>query len=205
MNRRELLAGVGGALVTVVSGCIGDNSPPANTQDIESDSNATDESKIMNLSLTEVDDNPEGLSLDIELRQNQLTTTDVPKLDITAENREEESITWSYGGGKGNLPLRQGIRDAVDGVLIIGLEDEIESQLMDTSHGCARVEQFTGSDAVKETHLEPGEKIERQYAIAGVDRYLEEKWPKSKTYRMEHDYENRKMWGFEFQLDEISS
>lgn len=193
MNRRKFLIGVGGTGIAGLSGCISaitDASGP----------NGSGESP-MRLSLTNVDDAPETLSFEVTVSNDQLSTTDVPIVEITVKNTGDETVSWSYGGGVSNLPFPQGVHDSKTGGLVLGLEEEVRAQLIDASSGCARVDQFTQADAIKNTTLEAGEQTKRSYAIAGVGGELSGNCPPPGDYRMEEDIGEYGTLGFNFTLE----
>lgn len=155
----------------------------------------------MNLSLISVDTAPEPLSFEATVSNDQLSTTGVPIVEITAKNTGDETVSWSYGGGVSNLPFPQGVHDSEIGGLVIGLENEVRAQLIDASSGCARVDQFTQADAIKNTTLEAGEQTKKSYAIAGVGGELHGNCPAPGEYRMEYDFGEFDTWGFDFKLE----
>ena len=162
MDRRKFLVGVGSTGIVGLSGCIN-----AITDASGPNTNGSGESP-MHLSLTSVDDAPEPLSFEVTVSNDQLSTRDVPIVEIAVENTGNETVSWSYGGGVSNLPFPQGVHNSEIGGIVIGLEEEVRAQLMDISGGCARVDQFTQADAIKNTTLEANNQIKRSYAIAGV-------------------------------------
>lgn len=146
-----------------------------------------------------MDDNPGVLSFDLDLRETQLTAESVPTLRIMVKNTGEETATWSYGGGHSNLPFPQGVQSNANEI-VIGLEDNVRGQLMDSSDGCARVPYFVRDDGIMKTTLKPAETIERRYAVAGVDGNLKGGCPEPGSYRLEADFEQYGPWGFELQF-----
>ncbi|WP_408959487.1 hypothetical protein [Natrinema sp. 74] len=184
MDRRRFLAGVGGSCFAVTSGCL-----------------AIDARETpMVLSLVSVDRGPEPLSFEIDLREETLTETRAPTLDIAVTNRGKKSAKWEYGGGVGNLPFPQRVYSA-DDRLVIGLEKEVESQLRDTSRGCARLEHFVAANGIQHTSLEPDETIRNRYAVAGIGGNFNGVCPEPTTYRMEEQLGDYGEWGFTIKLD----
>ena len=156
----------------------------------------------MHLSLTGVDDAPEPLSFEVTVSNDQLSTTDLPIVEVAVQNTGDETVSWSYGGGVSNLPFPQGVHDSKSGVIVLGLEEEVRAQLLDVSGGCARVDQFTHADAIKNTTLEANNQVKRSYALAGVGGELSGNCPAHGEYRMEHDLGDVGMVGFEFKLEQ---
>ena len=196
MNRRKVLVGVGSTGILGLSGCIN-----ALTGASDPNANGSGESP-MHLSLTSVDDAPKPLSFEVTVSNDQLSTTDVPIVEITVKNTGDETVSWSYGGGVSNLPFPQGVHDPATGGVILGLEEEVRAQLMDISSGCARVDQFTQADAIKNTTLEANTQVKRSYAIAGVAGELSGNCPPSGEYRMEYELGDFGMVRFEFKLEQ---
>ena len=196
MNRRKVLVGVGSTGILGLSGCInaltGASGPNANGS----------EESSMRLSLTSVDDAPEPLSFEVTVSNDQLSTTDVPVVEIAVKNTGDETVSWSYAGGVSNLPFPQGVHDSESGGIVLGLEEEVQAQLMDVSSGCARVDQFTQADGIKNTTLEANNQVKRSYAIAGVGGELSGNCPPPGEYRMEHELGDFGMVGFEFKLEQ---
>ena len=195
MNRRKFLAGAGSTVIVAVSGCIS-----AITDAIGPNTNGSGEPP-MYLSLTSVDNAPEPLSIEVTVSKNQLNTTEVPIVEITVKNTSDETVSWSYAGGVGDLPLPQGGHDTDTRGLVIGLEDEVRAQLIDASSGCARVNQFVRADGIKNTVLKAGEQTKRSYAVAGVAGELNGDCPNPDEYRLEHELGDLGMWGFGFKLE----
>ena len=196
MKRRNFLVGVGSTGIVGLSGYINgitDASGP--------NTNGSGESP-MHLSLTDVDDAPEPSSFEVTVSNDQLSTTELPIVEIAVKNTGDETVSWSYGGGVSNLPFPQGVHDSATGGVILGLEEEVRAQLMDVSSGCARVDQFTQADAIKNTTLEANTQVKRSYAIAGVAGELSGNCPPSGEYRMEYELGDFGMVGFEFKLEQ---
>ena len=118
MNRRQFLAGAGSTAIVAVSGCIS-----ALTDGIGADTSSGE--SPMRFLLISVGDAPEPLSFDVMVSNDQLSTTDVPIVEIAAKNTSAETVNWSYGGGVSDPPFPQGVHDSDTGRLVIGLEDEI--------------------------------------------------------------------------------
>lgn len=194
MNRRRVLVGIGGSAIVAASGCL------ERVMDSGSNGDASDDPEPLGFSLRSVDSAPEPLSFEITVSNDQLTVTAMPELEIAVENTGTDSVSWSYAGGVSNLPLQQGIHDSEAGALVIGLTKEVESQLLDVSDGCARVDQFLRADAIKNTALESGDRIQESYAIVGVERNLEGTCPTPGEYRLEQDLGEYGTWGFDFEL-----
>lgn len=192
MNRRTFLVSVGSTGIVGLSGCVSAITDP--------NMNGSGESP-MNLSLISVDTAPEPLSFEVTVSNDQLSTTDVPIVEITAKNTSDETVSWSYAGGVSDLPFPQGVHDSDTGGLVIGLEDEVRAQLIDASSGCARVDQFTQADAIKNTTLEAGEQTKKSYAIAGVGGELHGNCPPPGEYRMGYDFGEFDTGGFDFKLE----
>lgn len=195
MNRRKLLAGVGSTAIVATSGCIS-----AITDASGLNTNGSGESP-MSLSLISVDSAPEPLSFEVTVSDHQLSTTEVPIVEITVKNTGDETVSWSYGGGVSNLPFPQGVHDAETGGLVIGLEDEVRAQLIEASSGCARVDQFVQADAIKNTELKASEQTKKSYAIAGVGGELSGNCPPPGEYRMEEQIGDYGTLGFNFTLE----
>lgn len=155
----------------------------------------------MSLSLTSVDTAPEPLSFEVSVSNDQLSTTDVPIVEIAVKNTGDETVNWSYAGGVSGLPFPQGVHDSDTSGLVIGLEDEVQAQLIEASGGCARVDQFIRADGIQNTVLEAGEQTERSYAIVGVDGELNGNCPPPGDYRMEEDIGEYGMLGFNFTVE----
>lgn len=196
MNRRKFLAGAGSTAIVAVSGCIS-----AITDAGGPNTNGSGKSP-MSLSLISVDNAPEQLSFEVTVSNDQLSTTEVPIVEIAVKNTSDETVSWSYAGGVSDLPFPQGVHDSNTGGLVIGLEDEVRAQLIETSSGCARVDQFVRADGIKNTALEAGEQIKRSYAIAVVDEELNGICPDPGEYRIEHDLGDYGIWGFNFKLEQ---
>ncbi|WP_143825106.1 hypothetical protein [Natrinema ejinorense] len=183
MNRRGFLAGVGGSCLTAMSGCF-----------------ATDVGRTPQvLSLASVDCDPEPLSFEITLLDEKLTETDVPKLDITVTNLGKKPVGWTYGGGFGELPFPERVYSEDDN-LVIGLEEHIQSQLLDTSRGCARLKHFSAANGFQKTSLEPAETITNRYAIVGIAGNYKGVCPEPGSYRMKHGFGDYGKWGFKVKL-----
>lgn len=196
MNRRKFIVGVGSTGIVALSGCISAVSDVSGPN-----TNGSGESP-MSLSLISVDNDPEPLSFEVTVSNDQLSTTEVPIVEIAVKNTGDETVSWSYGGGVSDLPFPQGVHDSDTGGLVIGLEDEVRAQLIDASSGCARVDQFVQADGIKNTVLNAGEQTKRSYAIAGVAGELNSTCPDPGEYRMKHEWGDFGMWGFNFTLEQ---
>ena len=155
----------------------------------------------MRLSLTGVDDGPEPLSFEVTVSDGQLSTTNVPMVEIAVENTGDETVSWSYAGSVSDLPFPQGVHDSETGGIVLGLREEVRAQLMDVSGGCARVDQFARADAIESTALEANDRVERPYAIAGVGGELSGTCPPPDEYRMERELGDVGIVGFEFDVE----
>jgi hypothetical protein len=195
MNRRKFLTGAGSTAIVAVSGCI------SASTDVSGPNTNGSEDSSMSLSLTSVDNAPEPLSIKVTVSNDQLSMTEVPIVEIAAKNTDDETVSWSYGGGISDLPFPQGVHDSDNGGLVIGLEDEIRAQLIDASSGCARVDQFVRADGIQNTVLKAGEQTKRSYAIAGVAGELNGTCPDPGEYRMKHVSEDFGMWKFSSNLE----
>ena len=182
MDRRGFLAGVGGSCLTAMSGCL-----------------AID-AKATPMSLVSADRDPHPLSFEINLLDEKLTETGVPKLDIAATNTGTKPVRWSYGGGFGDLPFPERVYSEDDS-LVIGLEEHIQSQLTDTARGCARLKHFSAANGIQKTDLEPAETITKRYAIAGIAGNYKGVCPEPGSYRMEHGLGDYGKWGFKIKLE----
>ena len=189
MNRRKFIASGGSTVLVGLSGCI-------------SALNTDDGGKSpMYLSLTSVDEAPDSLSFEVAVSKDQLSTTDVPIVEIAVKNTSDETASWSYGGGISDLPFPQGVRDSDTNGLVIGLEDEVRAQLTDAPSGCARVDYFARADGSQNTVLKASGQTKRSYAIASVAGELNGTCPDKGEYRMEQEFGDFGVWGFNFSLE----
>lgn len=195
MKRRKFLAGLGSTAIVAVSGCISGITDASGPH-----TNGSGEVP-MRFSLTSVDNVSGPLSFEVTVSNDQLSTTEVPIVEIAVKNTGNETVSWSYGGGVSNLPFPQGVHDSETGGLVIGLEEEVRAQLIDASSGCARVNQFTQADAIKNTTLEANKQTKKSYAIAGVAGELSGNCPPPGDYRMEEDIGEYGTLGFNFTLE----
>ena len=206
INRRRLLAGLLSAGTLGLSGCIGDTSREpgeGSSDDGDGDRNggSDDDSVAMTLTLVKSDDDPGPLAFAIDVRDDQLTKTSFPTVDISVENVGDERVEWGYGGSVQDLPVPQGRDDSDPEGLVIGSEGNVERQLMDDEDGCARVEYFDVDDGWVDVALDPGDEIGETYGISGIDSRLEEECPPPGTYRFEFEFGDHGDWGFELRLD----
>lgn len=206
MERRKFLLGIGSAAVVSASGCMDSIAERGNLNgggtDTESGrTGGANEPVQMKLSLVSADAGPGPLSYDVTVTGNQLSATAVPNLEIAVENTGDESVRWSYTGQTSDLPFPQGVHDTETGTLVVGLDEEIRSQLMEADSGCARVDEFVGADGIKNTTLDPGQRHEREYAVVGVDGELSAGCPKPDTYRIEEEFGDLGTWGFDVRLE----
>lgn len=185
MERRHFLIGFGSLWTVALTGCIG---------------NVTG-SGSRTLTLTTVDDAPEPLSFEVSVSETELSSEKTPTLEISAENTGGDSVSWSYAGQTSDLPFPQAVHDLSTSGLVIGLQDEVQAQLMDVSTGCSRVDSFVSADGIQTTTLAPNDRIEETYAIAGVNQELSDNCPETGTYRMEYEMSDFGTWGFEYKLE----
>ncbi|MDG5818527.1 hypothetical protein [Natronococcus sp. A-GB7] len=179
MNRRQLLASAGLGLSPAITGCT-----------------ALGQTELT-LVLVSTNDDLDILSFDIEVIEDTLSDDSFPTLDISVENGSEETAAWEQAGNDFAFPGRS----VAGGGLVIGLEGEIETQLLEGG-GCARVERGIGRDDVLiTTDLEPGESIEQRYGIAGSDYELDERCPEPGIYRTTYKYGDHGSWAFRFELE----
>ncbi|WP_143423308.1 hypothetical protein [Halegenticoccus soli] len=206
MKRRTFLLGVGSAAVVSTGGCIGtiDKQRELNSGGTNAGGNGSTggagESTQMEFSIVSADAGPGPVNYDVSVTGSRLGATAIPNLEIAVENTGNESVSWSYTGQTGDLPLPQGVHTET-GTLVVGLDEEIRNQLMETDSGCARVDQFVGADGIKNTTLDPGQRRKREYAVVGVDGELSGGCPKASTYRIEEELGDVGTWGFEFRLE----
>lgn len=180
MNRRQVLASAGFGLSSTTAGC----TVLGQTE--------------LTLSLISRNDDPDILSFDIEVVEDTLSDDGFPTLDISVENVGEERATWEQAGNDFAFPGRS----VTGGGLVIGVEDEIETRLLEGG-GCARVERgIDRDDVLVTTTLEPGESIEQRYGIAGSDYELDERCPESGSYRATSRYGSHSSWAFRFEFEE---
>lgn len=180
MKRRRVLAGAGSALASAVAGCL------------------EDDATARMLSLASVDDGPDRLSFDVDVIESQLSESEIPLLDISAENVGTQAATWTQASAEFVFPARS---TTPDNILAIGLEDEVRGLLVD-SDGCARTQHGVGRDDVEvTTELLPGEAFEQRYAMAGHGSHVEESCPPADTYRAEFGYDDHGVWGFEVTVE----
>lgn len=185
MERREVLTVMGSLGTVAVSGCLG---------------SATGNNS-RSLTITTVDQPPEPLSFEVSVSEAELSSETMPTLEISAENTGEDTVSWPYTGQIGNLPFPQGRHDASNGVLVIGLQEEVRAQLMDVSDGCSRVNSFLTADGIQTTSLGSGDRVRETYATVGVNQELNGNCPDTGTYRMENEMGDLGTWGFKFRLE----
>lgn len=205
MERRKFLLGISGATVASSSGCVGSIGERLGQSNggigtkTEGTGGANGEIQ-MKLSLISTDTGPGPLSYDVTVTNGVLSNTAIPNLEIAVKNTSDETVSWSYTGQNSNLPFPQGIHTKAE-TLVIGLDEEIQSQLMEVKSGCARVDGFVGADGIKNTTLNPGQRRKQQYAVVGVNGEMSEGCPKARKYRFEEKIGELGTWGFDFQLE----
>ncbi|TYL36992.1 hypothetical protein CV102_19770 [Natronococcus pandeyae] len=182
MNRRQVLASASLGLSPATAGC----TVLAQTE--------------LTLSLISRNDDLDVLSFDIAVVEDTVSDDEFPTLEISVENVGEETATWEQAGNDFAFPGRS--VTGTGGGLVIGLEDEIETRLLEGG-GCARVERgIDRDDVLVTTNLEPGESIEQRYGIAGSDYELDERCPEPGSYRATSKYGDHGSWAFRFELEE---
>lgn len=200
MNRRTVLtcafAGLGGGL----SGCLNEGTPAGDdTSGTETPSN-DDANTDMRLSLTGVDDGPGPLSFDIDVVENQLTSSTMPLLDISVENTGDDRATWLHAPAVGEDEIVFPCQRATPDKLTVGFEAEVLRLLIDDV-GCARTEtELDRGASPLEAELAPGDTLKQRYAIAGFEPTLDDVCPPEEKYRFDCPYEDHGRWGFEIEL-----
>lgn len=207
MERRKFVMGIGSTAVVSASGCLGNISKQGQDSrgaptEAEGGGKTSDPVQ-MNFSIRSVDTGPGPLSYEVDVISSVLSTTSIPSLEVMVENTGDESVNWAYAGQVGQLPLRQGVHTKSE-TLVIGLDEEIRSQLEGSDTGCARVDEFVSADGIKNTSLDPGQHRKQKYAIAAVAGKMSMECPDETTYRIEDELGDYGTWGFEFQLQNKS-
>lgn len=201
MNRRAVLAYASTGFVGGLSGCLSGSIPVGDDESETETPGSADTNTDMRLSLTSMDEGPGPMTFDIDVVEDQLTSSTVPLLDISVENTGDEKATWLYRPTVGeNEDLAFPCERATPDKLTIGLEPEVTRLLVDDV-GCARTEtELDRGDVPLEAELVPGEAVEQRYAIAGYEPKLDGACPPAETYRIDCPYEDHGRWGFEIEL-----
>ena len=197
MNRRALLAGI--AVTGVISGCVATENIPG--QGGDSEANEGDEPvDSMTLRLDSVDEHLESLAFEVELIADQLSSTEMPLMDIRVENTDDSSVEWedtetkfAFGGVNSSTPP--------------GLLTSTESKMhnageLTSDDGCLRSIGVTLDSITYNTSLSPGQSIDQRYAIAAHKDHVDDNLcPRPDTYRMESTYGDEGVWGFNVSLE----
>jgi len=201
MNRRAILACASAGLAGGLGGCLNESSPSREESSPETAS-SDDANPGMRLSLTSVDDGPGALAFEVDVVEDQFTSSRMPLLDIAVENTGDETATWLHAPAVGEdfdeivFPCQHATPEKI----VIGFEAEVLRLLVDDA-GCVRTEtELDRGDSPLEAELAPGDTRKQRYAIAGFEPKLTDVCPPDESYRIDCPYEDHGRWGFDIEL-----
>ena len=183
MRRRTVLAAVVGSFGATAAGCVGDSTSGAGESSLT-------------LSIADTDADPGPFAFDVSVLEDSLTGTTVPRVTLAVENAGTEPASWRYGGSTPDLPFPRAVATEPSGLTA----DLVELVDPETDTTCAHLSARGRDDAIVETTLEPGDVVEREYAVVGVEADLETPCPAPDVYRFEADYDEHGRWGFAVRL-----
>ena len=174
MNRRKILTGLGGAVITSQSGCLGvniNNTGSDSVRDVGTDNGSEDDilATIASVSIQSEDDETDHTSLDdfgLGIGADVITATATPEIpaqiEVVIENRTDDRLTVRTGDAGSTVPYRQSSAPKPN-IFLFRSDTNVER----FEDNCWKTDWPEYLDSVKPVTFEPNEVISQKFDVWG--------------------------------------